>query len=115
MLALSQATEIENRDESIAAAEKAIEANRNSPDLVPAAAKAARAYIAQNRPRNAIRVLKKAWESHPHPDLAAAYAEIEPNETPDERIKRFVPLIIWQNPWSLGESMAISFPMANLS
>ncbi len=92
VLALSQATEIENRDESIAAAEKAIEANRNSPDLVPAAAKAARAYIAQNRPRNAIRVLKKAWESHPHPDLAAAYAEIEPNETPDERIKRFVPL-----------------------
>ncbi|WP_425074287.1 heme biosynthesis protein HemY [Sagittula sp. S175] len=92
VLALSQATEIENRDESIAAAEKAIEANRNSPDLVPAAAKAARAYIAQNRPRNAMRVLKKAWESHPHPDLAAAYAAIEPNETPDQRIKRFVPL-----------------------
>lgn len=92
VLALSQATTIENRDESIAAAEKAIEANRNSPDLVPAAAKAARAYIAQNRPRNAMRVLKKAWESHPHPDLAAAYAEIEPNETPDQRIKRFVPL-----------------------
>ncbi|MBP0484307.1 heme biosynthesis protein HemY [Sagittula salina] len=92
VLALSQATEIENRDESLAAAEKAIEANRNSPDLVPAAAKAARAYIAQKRPRNAMRVLKKAWETHPHPDLAAAFAEIEPNETPDQRIKRFVPL-----------------------
>ncbi|GAA4227775.1 tetratricopeptide repeat protein [Sagittula sp. NFXS13] len=92
VLALSQAAEIEDRDESAAAAEKAIEANRNSPDLVPAAAMAARHFIAQKRPRNAVRVLKKAWESHPHPDLAAAFAAIEPNETPDARIKRFVPL-----------------------
>jgi HemY protein len=37
-------------------------------------------------------VLKKAWEMRPHPDLAAAFAEIAPNETPAERIKRFVVL-----------------------
>lgn len=68
---------------------KAIEANRLSPALIPAAALAARAYIEQNQPRYATKVLKKAWESLPHPDLAAAFAAIAPDETPAQRIKRF--------------------------
>jgi HemY protein len=34
-------------------------------------------------------VLKKAWEAQPHPDLAAAFAEIEPEEEPLARLKRF--------------------------
>ena len=92
VLALSAATEIDDSDASGKAAEIALEANRASPDLVPGAALAARAYIAQNRKRNAVKVLKKAWEAHPHPDLAAAFAAIEPDETPEERIKRFVQL-----------------------
>ena len=61
--------------------EQAIEANRLSPDLVPAAGMAARAYIAKGKKRPAVRLLKKAWESQPHPDLAHAFAEIEPEET----------------------------------
>ena len=69
--------------------EAAIEANRLSPDLVPAAAAAARAYIADGKPRYATRVLKKAWEAQPHPDLAAAFAAVEPEESPADRIKRF--------------------------
>ena len=36
--------------------------------------------------------MNKAWESQPHPDLAAAFAEIAPDETPVQRIKRFVML-----------------------
>ncbi|MFZ7090957.1 heme biosynthesis protein HemY [Primorskyibacter sp. 2E233] len=92
VLALSEAQNIADDAASGAAAEAAIKANKASPDLIPAAAMAARGYIAQNRKRNAIRVLKKAWEVHPHPDLAAAFAEIEPNETPDARVKRFAAL-----------------------
>ena len=92
VLALSSATEIDDAEASSKAAEAAIEANRASPDLIPAAAMAARAFIDQDRKRNALKVIKKAWESHPHPDLAAAFAAIEPNETPDERVKRFVQL-----------------------
>ncbi len=92
VLSLSAATEIDDAEASQKAADAAIEANRNAPDLVPAAAMAARAFIAQDRSRNAMKVLKKAWESHPHPDLAAAYAEIAPNETPAERVTRFVQL-----------------------
>ncbi|MBT53071.1 MAG: heme biosynthesis protein HemY [Mameliella sp.] len=92
VLALSSATEIDDAEASGKAAEAAIEANRASPDLIPAAALAARAYIDQGRKRNAMKVIKKAWESHPHPDLAAAFAAIEPNETPDQRVQRFVQL-----------------------
>jgi HemY protein len=50
---------------------------------------AARGYIAKGDRKNATRVLKKAWEVLPHPDLAAAFAEIEPDETPQDRLKRF--------------------------
>ncbi|WP_146347553.1 heme biosynthesis protein HemY [Falsiphaeobacter marinintestinus] len=100
VLALSEAKGILDEGASIQARERAIEANKLSPDLVPAAAMAARSYIEQGKPRYATRVLKKAWEVHPHPELAAAFAEIVPDETPDQRIKRFAALtkIQPQNP-----------------
>ena len=89
VLALSEAREILDENRPIEAREAAIKANRNSPDLIPAAAMAARGLIADGKKRPAMRVLKKAWEVRPHPDLAAAFAEIEPNETPQQRLKRF--------------------------
>lgn len=89
VLALSEARDIIAEGTSVEGQEQAIEANRLSPDLVPAAAMAARSYIAADKPRKAIRVLKKAWEAQPHPDLAAAFAEIKPAETAEERVKRF--------------------------
>ena len=92
VLALSQAADVIDEENSIEKREAAIEANRLSPDLVPAAAMAAREYIAQGKPKLAVRVIKKAWESQPHPDLAAAFSEIAPNETPQERLKRFAQL-----------------------
>lgn len=89
ILALSQAADVARDDASIEAREAAIEANRLSPDLVPAAVMAARGYIAQGQARHAARVLRKAWEAQPHPDLAAAFAEIAPSESPSERLARF--------------------------
>lgn len=89
VLALQQARTVIDEDASIEAREAAIEANRLSPDLIPAAAMAARGYIARGDKKNATRVLRKAWEVQPHPDLAAAFAEIEPDETPQDRLKRF--------------------------
>jgi HemY protein len=89
VLALSEAQDVMAESATIESREQAIEANRLSPDLVPAAVMAARSYIAKGKPRNAVRVLKKAWEAQPHPDLAAAFAEIEPNETPTQRLRRF--------------------------
>ncbi|WP_187428508.1 Lipopolysaccharide assembly protein B [Roseobacter fucihabitans] len=92
VLALSEAKDIIADGTSIQVQEKAIEANKLSPDLIPAAVMAAQSYVTKGKPRYATRILKKAWETAPHPDLAAAFAAIEPNETPAQRIKRFAAL-----------------------
>ncbi len=75
------------------AREAAIFANRNAPSLVPAAVLAAQVYASEKTPKHAVRVLKKAWSANPHPDLAAAFAALEPGETPQARITRFQPLL----------------------
>ncbi|MDR9394434.1 heme biosynthesis protein HemY [Roseovarius sp. SYSU LYC5161] len=93
VLALSEARDVLEEGNDIKAREAAIEANRLSPDLVPAAVLAARSYIAQGSKRYAARVIHKAWQAQPHPDLAAAFAEIEPDETPQQRLKRFLKLL----------------------
>jgi HemY protein len=89
VLALSQAADVIDESKSLEAREAAIEANRLSPDLIPAAVMAARGYIQAGNGRSATRILRKAWDVQPHPDLAAAFAEIAPEETPQERLKRF--------------------------
>jgi HemY protein len=93
VLALQEAREVFADGASIEAREAAIAANRASPDLIPAAVMAARSYIENNKPKYAQRVLRKAWEAQPHPDLAAAFAEIEPGETPAQRLRRFETLL----------------------
>lgn len=93
VLALSQAKGVFVEGADIDSREKAIEANRLSPDLIPASVMAARGYIKAGKPRYAARVLKKTWDAQPHPDLAAAYAEIQPDESPEARIKRFGQLV----------------------
>lgn len=89
VLALSEAQEAADRGDDTLAHDRAIEANRLSPDLVPAAVMTAQQYIQDGKPKYAARVLLKSWESQPHPDLAAAFAAIAPNETPKERQARF--------------------------
>ncbi|AXC49156.1 heme biosynthesis protein HemY [Paracoccus suum] len=89
VLALQEAREVLAQGNSISAREAAISANRASPDLIPAAVLAARSYIGQKDYRNAARVLEKTWSYRPHPSLAAVYAEIMPDETAAQRLKRF--------------------------
>lgn len=89
VLALQEARGVMDETASVDAREAAIEANRLSPDLIPAAVMAARGLIDKGDKRAATRVLKKAWEVRPHPELAAAFAEIEPDEVPHDRLKRF--------------------------
>lgn len=89
VLALQEAKEIFAEGKSIRAREAAIEANRLSPDLVPAAVLAAKSYAEQDNKKYAQRILAKAWQVQPHPDLAAAFAALEPTEDPKDRLKRF--------------------------
>lgn len=93
VMALQEAKGVLEDGATVEAREAAIAANKESPDLIPAAVMAARAYIESGSPKNAARVLQKAWEAQPHPDLAAAYAEIAPDETPADRLRRFEKLL----------------------
>ena len=93
VLALQQSADLAAQGETARAQEAAIEANTLSPTLVPAAAAAARAYVAQGNQKYAAKLLKKAWQAAPHPELAAAFAEIAAAETPRARLDRFKPLL----------------------
>lgn len=72
--------------------EAAYQANRLAPDFIPAAALAAELHANDGETRAATRIIKRAWNTHPHPALSAAFASIAPNETPEERLKRFTVL-----------------------
>lgn len=92
VLALAHASDAMAEGKVEEATRTAMDANRMSPDLVPAAAMAARLSVANGAPKPATKLLRKAWDTAPHPDLAAAFAEIAPNETPADRLRRFRPL-----------------------
>ena len=93
ILALQDADKLAAQGELPRAREAAIEANRLSPDLIPAAVAASQALTAQGKGNYAAKVIKRAWKVQPHPDLAAAYAAIEKDETPAQRKARFEKLL----------------------
>lgn len=97
VLALEDARTLIEAGDIPAGKEAALHANYTSPDLIPAAQLAAEMHVLDGNKRAATKVLKKAWATSPHPDLAAAFAEIEPDETPSARAKRFNQLLR-QNP-----------------
>jgi HemY protein len=93
VLALQQAETLMIAGQTDRARDLAIEANTGSPDLVPAAVLAASGLAARGETPKAAKVLKKAWAAMPHPDLARAYADLEPGETPVTRLGRFEKLL----------------------
>jgi HemY protein len=93
VLALAEAREKIEAGEIENAKVAALQANRLSPDLIPAAVLAAEMQVLNLSPRNAVKILKKAWNAQPHPDLAAAFADIAPDETAKERLARLQPLL----------------------
>ncbi len=93
VLSLADARDQLARGEVEKARAEILEANRLSPELVPAAVLAARMHVEAGDKRRAAKVLRAARAKTAHPDLAAAFAEIEPDETPEARIKRFQPFL----------------------
>ncbi len=93
VLALAHARDAMAEGKIAEATRDADAAQRMAPGLVPAAVMSARLAIASDKPKVATKILKSAWDTDPHPDIAAAFAEIEPKETPAARLKRFRPLI----------------------
>lgn len=93
VLALAHARDAMAEGKIAEATRDAETAQRMAPGLVPAAVMAARLAIADGKAKQAEKIVKAAWATDPHPDLAAAFAEIAPGETPAERVKRFKPLL----------------------
>lgn len=97
VMTLAQAIELNAAGEVEKAQEFILEANRLSPDLIPATEMAMRTYIDQEKPKLATKLALQSWANEPHPDIAAAFAAIVPDEAPSDRLKRFARLIK-QNP-----------------
>ena len=92
VLLAAKALAAETRDPR-SALDFALEAHKLDPALVPAACVAARLYAAQGAQRRVWRVVSKAWESAPHPDLAEAYAYARLTDAPGDRYDRVRRLI----------------------
>jgi HemY protein len=65
-----------------------LEAVKLAPDLVPAAALAGRRLAEAGEQRKARRILERAWEISPHPDIAEAYANLRLGDSARERLAR---------------------------
>jgi len=65
-----------------------LEAVKLAPDLAPAAALAGRRLAESGEWRKARRILEKAWEANPHPDIAEAYANLRLADSARERLAR---------------------------
>jgi HemY protein len=89
VVALAAARQQLDAGEIDAGKASALKANKMSPGLIPAATLAAEMHMLSGAKRAASAALKKAWTQNPHPDLAASFAEIEPDETATARVKRF--------------------------
>ncbi len=93
VLTLQQADAESAGGNAARAQDLAIEANRQSPDLIPAAAMAAGALLARGKKNAATKAIKRAWKAQPHPELAQAFAALVPDETPAARVRRFEALL----------------------
>jgi HemY protein len=87
VLLTAQALAAEDSDRD-AARSLALDAVKLAPALVPAAEFAGRILGEAGELRRAMRVIEKAWEANPHPELADTYAHLRPGDSARERLAR---------------------------
>jgi HemY protein len=92
VLLTAQAITLESGDRDTAR-ERAVEAAKLAPDLVPAAALAGRLLAEYGSPRKAAKILETAWRETPHPDLAMTYGNLRSGDSARERRTRVKRLI----------------------
>lgn len=92
VLLTAQAMEAEEEDPD-GAYKLAYEAHKAAPDLVPAAAVAARRASASGDVRRATKIVEATWAKEPHPELADIYAHARPGDSARDRLKRVRTLV----------------------
>ena len=85
LTAQALANEETDRDQAKAFA---VEAAKLEPTFVPAAALAGRMLAEGGELRKASRIVQKAWEAHPHPDLAQVFSDLRFGDAARDRLKR---------------------------
>lgn len=70
----------------------ALEAVKLAPGLTPAAALAGRMLAERGDVRKASKLLEAAWKEVSHPDIAAAYLDVRPGDSAQDRLARAVTL-----------------------
>lgn len=88
-LILAQAEDAERLGEHEHARALAIEAAKMDPSNVQAVTMAVGHLIESGSRRAASKLITDGWRTAPHPQLAASFAEIEPDEAPAQRRRRF--------------------------
>ncbi|MFG1211068.1 heme biosynthesis HemY N-terminal domain-containing protein [Xanthobacter flavus] len=87
VLLAAEAIALEQTD-PLVAREKAVEAVRLAPTLVPAAACAGRLLGAAGELRKAAKIVETAFAANPHPELADVEAYLRPGDAAQDRLKR---------------------------
>ncbi len=87
VLTTAQAIALEETDRDRSRA-LVLEAVKLAPSLIPAVALAARFLSESEEFRKASRMIEKAWQAHPHPDLADAYANLRLGDSARDRLSR---------------------------
>jgi HemY protein len=85
----------------------ALDAVKLAPTLVPAAELAARLLSEQGELRRATRIIEKAWQANPHPDLADTYAHLRPGDSARERLARVQALAL-KSPGHAEAALAVT-------
>lgn len=106
VLLAAQAIAAEDREPD-RALNLALEAHNLAPDLVPAAAQAARMLASRGNTPKAAKIVERTWAKTPHPDLATVYAYARVGDSPRDRLVRAQRLAV-QNPNSIESAIAVA-------
>ena len=87
VLLAAEALEARGREPEKALA-AALEATKLAPGLTPAAALAGRMLAERGDIRKAVKLLEAAWKEVSHPDIAAAYLDVRPGDSAQDRLAR---------------------------
>jgi HemY protein len=106
VLLTARALELENVDRDLSR-ESVMEAVKLAPTLVPAAVLASKYQSEAHQVRRSMRIVEAAWLSHPHPDLADAYAHVKLGDSARQRLTR-VETLAAKAPGHLEGALAIA-------
>jgi HemY protein len=82
------ATRLRQQDRAEEALKEARKAVKAAPGFAPAAVQTAELAMQLGRRRLALQVLEDGWRIEPHPEVARAYVQLDPNESPAQRLQR---------------------------